>query len=88
MQPLNDPHPKVKWGSPNIDTDISFTAHLKDGNLFVAGKVIGDAFPSTEVFLTRVKHFSTSGIAVVPAAWVSNGVYTETLSVSLKVDTR
>lgn len=47
----SDPYPVVNLGSPDIDTDISFTAHLRAGNLFVAGVVIGDAFPSTEVFI-------------------------------------
>lgn len=47
----SDPHPSVSLASPNIDTDILFTAHLRDGNLFVAGTVIGDSFPSTEVFI-------------------------------------
>jgi hypothetical protein len=37
--------------APNIDTDIVVTAFLKGGNLFLAGTVIGDAFPSTEVFV-------------------------------------
>jgi len=37
--------------APDVDTDIFITAFLKDGNLFVAGEVIGDAFPSTEVFI-------------------------------------
>jgi hypothetical protein len=36
---------------PNIDTDIEFTAFLRDGNLFAAGKMIGDGFPNAEVFL-------------------------------------
>lgn len=37
--------------TPNVDTDIRFTAFLRDGDLYVAGQVIGDAFPNTEVFL-------------------------------------
>jgi len=37
--------------SPDVDTDIILTAFLRDGNLFVTGKIIGDAFPSTEAFI-------------------------------------
>ncbi len=47
----HDPFPLVEKIAPNIDTDIVFTAFLKNGNLFVTGDVWGDAFPSTEVFI-------------------------------------
>ena len=43
--------PLVPLVAPNVDTSIFFTASLKEGNLFVDGRVNGDAFPSTEVFL-------------------------------------
>jgi hypothetical protein len=43
--------PLVPLVAPDVDTDVVLTAFLKDENLFVAGTVIGDAFPSTEVFL-------------------------------------
>ncbi len=47
----HDPFPVLEKAAPNIDTDLFFTAFLRDGNLFVAGSVVGDAFPNTEVFI-------------------------------------
>jgi hypothetical protein len=37
--------------APNIDTDIMIVAFIKNRELFVQGSVIGDAFPSTELFI-------------------------------------
>lgn len=37
--------------SPDIDNSLSFVAFLREGNLFLAGEVIGDGFPNTEVFI-------------------------------------
>jgi hypothetical protein len=53
----SNPGAEGKWGrfvaltSPNIDTELEFTAFLNEGNLFAAGQLTCDAFPSTEVFL-------------------------------------
>jgi hypothetical protein len=52
-------------GSPNIDTDLHFTAFVKDQRLFVAGRVIGESFPNTEVF---IRDFKDSGYPLLQFA--------------------